>query len=305
MLTEELTASLHRHAGDVTRSTADLLASLELKAARRRRRVTVATVLSVTAVAALIAGVIVVLGQDGHSQAAVTVNPPVPKEQISCDEPTRTVPMYLDWPCPTGTASAQEQAGFALMLGSAQSFLADEGVHHKVGTGFTIHPATDVRMRVLSLGSLPAASGGRTFSAAEFWLANNTRVSNSRAAIFTCLGGPTGGCGAGGPVSAHHTVYNTYLVQPDPGTSEASCEDTSPAHEAAAPHCTDIFLVGPKVTALRLLRPHQPDVIVAVHHGSAGLPATSIDPDHHHDWQVQALTGNHSVIESISYNTNF
>jgi hypothetical protein len=101
--------------------------------------------------------------------------------------------------------------------------------------------------------------------------------------------------------SPNAVAYNIDLVFPNAGVSAATCFNISPAHEAAPPQCTDIFLVRPGITALRLVRPGQPDTTVEVRHDYAGLPATSNRPTDHPNWQVQALDGQGKVVATIAY----
>jgi hypothetical protein len=205
---------------------------------------------------------------------------------VRCDAPIRAVPGYLNWPCGSERATGYFQTGFRDMFVGFEKIL-------------NVAPAgpDGLQMRVLAYGKVPGVTGNPGFIAAEFWRARGGRAR----VAYSESQGPTGPYLVARLSSPNAVAYNLDLVFSNPGVSAATCFDISPAHQAAPPQCTDIFLVRPGITALRLVRPGLAEDTVAVRHGFAGLPATSNRPADHRNWQVEALDAQGNVVGTVGY----
>jgi hypothetical protein len=304
MLTDELTSALQRHADTVMVDGRDVRNRLETERSRRRRQhaavgLAVVAVLAVTGATGWAARS--THGQDGSRQSAPllsTAHHGAGSSQIPvrCDTPSQPIAHYLDWPCMT-SIDATGSALLNTLVEDGQANLA-QPKKPLPGTSITT-PNEPVKMRLLAYGPLTGPLG--TYAVAEFW---SPRYPFADIETYVNAGPGRSG-GLGGSARSVRPLYNTNDVQADRGIAETVCADTSPSHETAAPQCTDIFLTRADVTLLRLLRPGLPPLTVPARNGFAELPATSINPVHHRDWQVQALDARHVVIASIAYPVTF
>jgi hypothetical protein len=324
MLTDEVTAALRVHAQDVTAEGRDILAGLDAKLSRRRRHGAAmgAMVLAVTAI--IVVSTVAARSVEsptaaGHSATDRTAGDPTlpPPGPARCDTPTRTVPNFLDWSCPTGTIDSQGQQVLARTLGGAKQLIND--LSRLPSPGSSPHPAKAVHMRVLAYGPLTgdASSAGRVFTAAEFWLPHSggtyfttlvfSKSTRPGTPIRFTFGGGTLADGTNrgnaGRVQATRLLYNTAHVYPDSSADTKTCTSIPPTDDAGPARCSDIFLVRPDIVALRLVRTGMPAVIVPAHNGFAAVPATGTAPKDHSDWRVQALDRHGDVVSSIGYAT--
>jgi hypothetical protein len=320
MLTDELTAALRNHAQDVTADGRDILAGLDAKTSRRRRHGAAmgAMVLAVTAiivVSTVAARSIESPTPTGQSTAVdPTLPPPGPAR---CDTPTRTVPNYLDWSCPTGTIDGQGQQVLTRMLGAAKESIGFRTWRRLPNS--SPHPAKAVHMRVLAYGPVTgdAAATGHMFAAAEFWLPHRhgayfvtlvfpKQVHPGTFFLIRLGEGPlgvVGDRGASGQIQTARVLYNTNHVYPASSAGTKTCSSIPATGDNGPAQCSDIFLVRPDIAALRLVRPGTPAVIVPARDGFAAVPATGTAPKDHSDWQVQALDRHGDVVSTVGYAT--
>jgi hypothetical protein len=321
MLTDELTAALRDHAQDVTADGRDILAGLDAKTSRRRRHGAAigAMVLAVTAI--IVVSTVAARSVESpatNSSVSTSVDPSLPAPgPARCDTPTRTVPNYLDWACPTGTIDSQGQQVLTRMLGAAKQSIGFQTWRRLPNS--SPHPAKAAHMRVLAYGPLTGAPAGtdRMFAAAEFWLPHRhgayfvTLVfpKQVRPGTFFMVRigegslGVVGDRGASGQIQTARALYNTNHVYPDSSADTKTCTSIPATGDNGPAQCSDIFLVRPDVVALRLVRAGIPAVIVPAHNGFAAVPATGTAPKDHSDWQVQALDRHGDVVSTIGYAT--
>jgi hypothetical protein len=308
MLTEDLTASLRARAGDIQAAPSSMLADLERRVAtNRRRRRAAASGAVVLLIAAVSVGVAVATGGPGTSvQPAPSIDAAT---TVPCATPARTVPGYLDWPCPSRTLTRYDE----------------QVIHHlRTFTALLPFPSSDSRatpsdlaIRVLAMGPLPNSRPGSTVIHAEVWLRDGT----GPATLVTSYGfhvaaaprwtrahavdgwSPAGDGSdprpPGDPVLFLDSPPSLDIPRPPDECQRMADTKPDPRHGGYFAACTDTAVTRADVASIRTVGPHgQHGPLTAVTDGLAGLDTTRVQRP---NWTIQALDADGNVIGSVPF----
>jgi hypothetical protein len=295
MLTDDLATSLRDHADKVYPEPGVTLAGVASRTRRHNRTRRIAAGVTL----ALVAGAIVSAVQltEGHSQpGGVSVAAAV---RIPCDTPTRPVPQFLDWPCPTGSFSRYYSQQTEALRTEADTLFAG------------LYP--DLQFRVLGFGPVPNGRPGSTVVYAEIWqrgghtpakigysFAKPARFSPNvdgapadDAVVFPSLVGPMP---AGNPSLIVTRPVGTFGVK-SPRECRAITSGRARLTISHPASCSDTVVARRGIAAIRVVEGvgHFGPVI-PVHEGLAALA------DHMHPtWTIQGLSRTGTVLASIPY----
>jgi hypothetical protein len=297
MLTDDLAASLRDHADSVRGDPAVILAAVSDRTRRHNRTRRVAAGATLVLVAGGIVGA-VQLTNSRSDTGGVSV---AGAGMVPCDTPARTVPHFLDWPCPPGPFTRYYSQQTQAFQGEASVLFAG-------------NPAGDLEVRVLGFGPVPNGRPGSTVVFAELWqrggrtsakigynFAKPARFSPSPenaptgdAMVFPYLVGPMP---TGNPSLIVTRPVGTFAV-----TSRKECTAIasnrarlSVSHPAS---CGDTVLAGRAIAAIRVVDGRgRLGPAIPVRAGVAGLADRRI----HRGWTIQGLSSTGAVLASVPY----
>jgi hypothetical protein len=306
VLTDDLRTTLRDRARDVTAVPSGLLDGIERKRSRHRRRLAATTGGAAIATAAVVMGVIVLVGAGSHDGQGATITGAGP---VPCAEPTREVLNYVDWPCPTNPVSDYDRQEFDLML--TRGDMAGFG-----STGPGAGDAEDLDYRVLAFGALPNSRASSSVVFAEVWQrAGNTPAHDF--VMYTSLdtlypgqlsvpptGAPLPGLFGGGPmqagdpkmfVAAPPTLHHRTTLR---ACTRRVKKPPAPKHGYVA-GCTDTVFVRAGITAIRVVQPDgHTDAPIPVDSGLAGLSRFA---QARKGWSIQGLDADGNVVATVAY----
>jgi hypothetical protein len=222
--------------------------------------------------------------------------------RVRCEVPTRPLPGYLGWPCPTGTTAVRNQTLLGAMLRDYVRTL-DRPYSSDPGAP----PNYAWHMRVLAAQPVTGVQGGFTFLAAEVWPADRGRA----IILYSESGGSHPRVLIGSAQPASLPVYNTRIIRADVGVPPQACNVVGRIHGNPT-GCTAVFLVRSDAASVRLLGPRgEPPLTVPVRGGIAELPTVSSRPTSPtgapellRQWRVQALNEHGNVIGTNGYDSS-
>jgi hypothetical protein len=296
MLTDDLATSLRDHADSVRGDPEVILAAVSDRTRRHNRHRGAAA----GATLVLVAGAIVGAVQLTNSRSDAGGSSVAGAAPVPCDKPTRTVPHFLDWPCPPGTFNQYYSQQTEVFQGEA-------------GVLFPGAADAHLQVRVLGFGPVPNGRPGSTVVFAELWqrrgrtsamigynLAKPAKFSPNSdvappgdAVVFPYLVGPMP---AGKPALIVTRPIGTFGVD-----SRKECQaiasnraHLSVSHPAA---CGDTVVARSGIAAIRV---DEGDghfgPVIPVHAGLAGL-ADRLHPT----WTIQGLGTAGTVVGSVPY----
>jgi hypothetical protein len=297
MLIDDLAASLREHADSVRSEPAVTLAGVADRTRRHNRSRRLAPIATLVLVSGVIVGAVHLTTTHSSGTGRVSGAGAV---RVPCDTPTRTVPQFLDWPCPTGSFSRYYSQ-------QTQAFQQEADVL------FAREPAADLEVRVLGFGPVPNGRPGSTVVFAELW----QRGGRTAALLGYNFAKPAQFSPNSDEAPADDAVVFPYLVGPMPAgnpqllvtgrsgtfavTSRTECRAiASNRARLTISHpgsCSDTVLARPGIAAIRVVEGvgHFGPVIPV----RAGLAALA---DHvHPTWTIQGLSSTGAVLASAPY----